>query len=114
MTDDQNDSKNLRWWFWLLLFTPAIVCAAGTTIISSQAVGRFTMEPLFLVGLVGGGLLNLICSSFAAARFVAARSVDPYEQSGRLSWCFLFFVTNLLLCFGGCALGGKIGGAFFG
>jgi hypothetical protein len=89
---------------------PSVVVTAGTTVVAlTPFQGLESLGPLSLVVLGAGFVLNMFCSGFAARDFVEARSPDPYEQRGAVGWFILFFVTNLILSFGGCALASAIG-----
>ena len=108
---EHNESRKLRWWFWVVLLTPTIVCAAGNTLITSQVELRYALDAAMTVAIFGGIILNLLCSGFAARELVAVRGPNPYGQSGASSLFTAFFILNLILSVGGCGLGGAAGDA---
>ena len=95
--------RRLRWWFWFLLFAPAVVNVSGLSLPGVVTMhpgehnwfSNFVLSVLFLVNLV---------SSLAAAACLERAFY------GRLSvWIIpvgsAFFFLNLVLSFGGCMAG---------
>jgi len=102
MNADVGHPKRLHWWFWLLLFAPAMLI-----VMVAPLPGVITLHPgerNWLSNLVWPGLLVL---NFVNSLLVAA--VLERSRTGRRSmWSLgvgaLLFFLNLFVSFGGCAV----------
>lgn len=103
MSDAQpQTSRQLRWWFWLVLFAPAMIS------LSAPAPARW-LHPhnvlgwICFVNLFVALPLNFVCSNWAAKRIILRR--DP--RGGSSPWMFLWgpsiFFLNVALVLGGCS-----------
>ena len=99
MNVESDKSRRLRWWFWLILFGPALFSLIGNTAVYSFGLG---LGGLCLVNILLALPMNFVCSNWSAKRIILLRD----ERGGSSPWMFLLgpliFFLNLSLCFGGC------------
>lgn len=91
----------LRWWFWLVLFAPAMISVSAP--LSTLLGHKYDLFSWVLLNIYIVLPMNFVCSNWAAKQIVLLR--DP--RGGSSPWMFLwgplFFFLNVALVFGGCA-----------
>ena len=101
MSEDQTKTlRPLRWWFWLVLFAPALVFLGGTATIVSLANG---FGGLVFVTVFIALPLNFICSNAAAKQLVLLRDSRGGSSPWMFLWGPLIFFLNVTIAFGGSA-----------
>lgn len=98
--------RKLRWWFWLILFGPALFSILGNLAVYSFGLG---LVGLFFVNIALALPMNFVCSNWSAKQLVLLRD----SRGGGSPWMFLWgpliFFLNLSLWFGGCTAFENIG-----
>jgi hypothetical protein len=92
----------LRWWFWLVLFAPALISATAP-VITLWSHPHNVLAWLSFANIVVAFPLNFVCSIWAARQIILRRD----HRSGSSPWMFLWgpliFFLNAAIAFGGCA-----------
>jgi hypothetical protein len=108
---ETDNSPKLGWRFWIVLLTPPLVAAAANALVTSANLrGTDGLGITMMANVFSATVLNLICS-LIAGRLYAAYHSSYRRVSQSLGWALLFFILNIGLCFGGCALGAAVGNA---
>src|SRR5688500_7497971 len=108
MIQDQSKTlQRLRWWFWLVLFAPALISATAP-VLTMLSHPHNVLSWLALANIVVAFPLNFVCSIWAARQIVFLRDSRGGSSPWMFLWVPLFFFLNAALAFGGCAAGEKI------
>lgn len=98
--DEQPVHRKLRWWFWPVLFAPALFVLTVTAAITLSGPHNFLASLAFMSALP----LNFVCSNWTAKKLVLLRD----SRGAASPWMFLcgplIFFLNVALTFGGCSM----------
>jgi len=106
---EPNAPRGLRWWFWLVLFTPAALSPVVPRVVGIWAPSDPGRANAWILGVSLYVLLSIdgiccIAASMIYSRFRKGSVTGPQVVGAALS----FFVLNLIIAYAGCMVVGMV------
>lgn len=104
--------QRLRWWFWLILFTPTILSPFIPEIVSGWAPPNVRYPHTWILGASFYVFIALGLSAAIPASIIYHRVRGGLTVTGVIFGAFIFTLLNAITSYGGCVMIGMVTTAF--